>query len=165
MDIPIIGEPPGARIRKFAEVLGKHLHDKHRNHLNEIMQGAEQFKTYIASTLFELTDPNILLFQEVTRQQFRATTRRQVTAALALAGLKHDMPDIAKSAGHLFDEMQATLMETDLIITEQVEALCLTIEQTATVRAMLIQMRQFHCDTEPRSILSAATEPSKPPQA
>lgn len=78
MDVPIVGEPPAARIQKFVMALMAHLQKKHGEHMALISQGGGEFMGLLALRSFETADPNIQQTIELARARFFVVTRKNL---------------------------------------------------------------------------------------
>lgn len=152
MDIPIIGEPPGARVQKFMEALGKHLQSAHKEHFQQVQHGMNAIAQFIGSTIFDIQDPNIQIYQEILRQQLRIATRRPVVpenAQQSIDAMGLDKATATRAAVRC-REVTDLMLSADRVIIEEIQALNLDEQQTMQLRAILIQLRQYHCDTKPQ---------------
>jgi hypothetical protein len=83
-DVPIIGQP-GERIVKFVSALYEHVAKNHPDRIQQINGAVQQYLGFMAVSLFELEDPQLLAMREAIRASLHMFTRRMVITDAEIA--------------------------------------------------------------------------------
>ena len=83
VDVPIMGQPPSARVAQFVGALAKHLQSKHADKMQAVQIGGQEFMGMLIMMLFSTTDPNLLM----TVEQVRAAVSKLCTEPMERANL------------------------------------------------------------------------------
>ena len=78
MDVPIIGEPPGQKTIRMLQALGKHCAQKHPEHFQTTISGAQEFQGLLIGLSFDTTDPALLQLREMSRYNIHVLTRKNI---------------------------------------------------------------------------------------
>lgn len=84
-DVPIIGHPPNERIVKFITALYDHVQKEHPAQIQQVNGAVQQYMGFMAVSLFELQDPELLRMCETIRASLHLFTRRLIISDADIA--------------------------------------------------------------------------------
>lgn len=87
VEIPIIGQPPSARLVKFVTALGEHMATAHPEKIKALQRDVESFTGLLIMSEFETRDPGLSKHIDRTRSAIHQRTRVHFVTNEAIAML------------------------------------------------------------------------------